>query len=98
MELWLMSCRVLKRDMECAMLDAIVHAAKAAGLNKLYGYYYPTAKNGMVKEVYKTMGFEASVPAAELPEGSTVWTLDISDEWEERNTVIEIRQDNDDAV
>ncbi|MBO4899406.1 MAG: HAD-IIIC family phosphatase [Lachnospiraceae bacterium] len=98
MELWLMSCRVLKRDMECAMLDAIVHAAKAAGLNKLYGYYYPTAKNGMVKEFYKTMGFEASVPAAELPEGSTVWTLDISDEWEERNTVIEIRQDNDDAV
>lgn len=44
MELWLMSCRVLKRDMEFAMMDELVEKAKAAGIKKLVGYYYPTAK------------------------------------------------------
>ena len=32
MELWLMSCRVLKRDMELAMLDALVERARDRGI------------------------------------------------------------------
>lgn len=35
MELWLMSCRVLKRDMEFAMMDELVEKAKKAGVKKL---------------------------------------------------------------
>lgn len=99
MELWLMSCRVLKRDMEFAMLDGIVQAAKTAGLSEIRGYYYPTAKNAMVKEFYKTMGFtqlenlevngSASVDS-NMTDGSTVWSLDISGEWENKNRYIEI--------
>ena len=58
MELWLMSCRVLKRDMEFAMMDELVEKAKAAGIKKLVGYYYPTAKNAMVKEFYALQGFK----------------------------------------
>ena len=44
MELWLMSCRVLKRDMEFAMMDELVEKAKHSGIKKLVGYYYPTSK------------------------------------------------------
>ena len=55
--LWLMSCRVLKRDMEFAMMDVLCAQAQKKQLNKLRGYYYPTKKNGMVKEFYKDMGF-----------------------------------------
>ena len=55
--LWLMSCRVLKRGMEQAMLDALVVRAKAAGCTKLMGYYYQTKKNKMVAELYQTFGF-----------------------------------------
>lgn len=55
--LWLMSCRVLKRGMEDAMLDKLVEACRAQGIAEVYGYYYPTAKNAMVRDFYGTMGF-----------------------------------------
>ena len=46
-DLWLMSCRVLKREMEIAMLDALAERAKARGIHTLTGIYLPTAKNCM---------------------------------------------------
>ena len=42
MDLWLMSCRVLKRDMELAMLDTLVERAKAIDVSTILGYYIPT--------------------------------------------------------
>lgn len=71
-ELWLMSCRVLKRDMELAMLDQLAKRAAARGLGRLRGFYYPTAKNGMVRELYKSFGFEK---VEEDESGGTVWEL-----------------------
>lgn len=56
-ELWLMSCRVLKRGMEFAMMDSLVQCCQKVGVSEIKGYYYPTAKNGMVKNFYQTMGF-----------------------------------------
>ena len=85
--LWLMSCRVLKRDMELAMLDGFVSQAKAAGYTKLIGRYLPTAKNKMVKDFYPdTLGFSA-VSASD--DGTTVWELDITD-YENKNHVINV--------
>lgn len=84
-KLWLMSCRVLKRDMELAMLDSLVDAAKAQGIKKLYGYYYKTAKNAMVKEFYGTLGFKKLSET----EDSSEWELDISD-YKNKNKVIEV--------
>lgn len=55
--LWLMSCRVLKRGMEYAMMDALMEKTKECGIKTVYGYYYPSAKNEMVKNFYKEMGF-----------------------------------------
>ncbi len=71
-DLWLMSCRVLKRDMEQAMLDRLVEEASAAGIRVIRGYYYPTKKNGMVRELFGTFGF---AKISEDEEGNTVWEL-----------------------
>jgi FkbH-like protein len=79
MDLWLMSCRVLKRDMENAMLDAVVERARSRGIRTIYGYYLPSAKNGMVEDFYAKLGFEAAPwlnPAT--PAGSTAWKLDLA--------------------
>lgn len=65
----LMSCRVLKRDMEFAMLDVLVKKAAEKGVTTLIGHYIPTKKNGMVAELYTDLGF--------TKEGD-VWKLDIA--------------------
>jgi len=85
--LWLMSCRVLKRDMEFAMMDELVNRCKDRGINEIYGYYYPTAKNKMVKEFYSTQGFDK---ISEDSEGNSVWKLDISKGYENKNKVIKV--------
>ena len=87
LELWLMSCRVLKRDMEYAMMDSMIEACQACGIEAMIGYYYPTAKNGMVKEFYGTMGF---TKIQEDHDGNTTWRFDISSDYAKQNTVITV--------
>lgn len=89
MELWLMSCRVLKRDMEFAMMDELVEKAKSAGIKKIVGYYYPTAKNAMVKDFYGLQGF---TKVSEDEEGNTVWEYVIPEEYEKKQHVISVNQ------
>lgn len=91
LELWLMSCRVLKRDMEYAMMDSMVGACKECGIGTVMGYYYPTAKNAMVKDFYAEMGFE-KIRAEE--DGSTAWQFVIPSEYEKKNTVITVNGQN----
>ena len=86
LELWLMSCRVLKRDMEYAMMDVLVECCQARGIRTIYGYYYPTAKNGMVRNFYELQGFER----IKEEDGNTVWKYEIPDVYEKKNHVIEI--------
>jgi FkbH-like protein len=86
LDLWLMSCRVLKRDVELAMLDAIALRAQSAGLATLIGEYLPTKKNGMVGEHYSTLGFEK---IASGKDGATTWSLDIT-AYQPRNTHIRV--------
>jgi FkbH-like protein len=57
-ELFLMSCRVLKRGMEDAMMDCLMEVAAEKGMEEVYGFYYPTKKNKMVETLYESMGFE----------------------------------------
>lgn len=87
MELWLMSCRVLKRDMEYAMMDELVRKAGEAGIKKLIGYYYPTAKNAMVKDFYALQGFNK---VAEDEEGNTTWEFAVTEDYENKQHVIEV--------
>ncbi len=85
--LWLMSCRVLKRDMEFAMMDCLVSAASDHGVKTIYGYYYPTAKNRMVKDFYLLQGFEK---VSEDDGGNITFKLDISAGYDNKNHVINV--------
>jgi FkbH-like protein len=56
-DVWLMSCRVLKREMECAMFDALVEECLSRGIRKIRGVYLPSKKNSMVADHYARVGF-----------------------------------------
>ncbi len=88
-DLWLMSCRVLKRGMEAAMLDQFVAEAQARGVKTLIGYYYPTAKNGMVSGLFKEMGFQNKVIK---DNDHSIWSLDISAGYTSKNVFIGVNR------
>ncbi len=74
LDLWLMSCRVLKRDVEIAMLDVLAERARSLGVSTILGYYLPTAKNMMVADHYQKLGFELVSSSAE----ASTWKLDLA--------------------
>lgn len=76
LDLWLMSCRVLKRDMEQAMLDVLVEHARAANILILKGFYLPTKKNGMVADHYERLGFTRVSLDPET--NASAWSLDVA--------------------
>lgn len=86
--LWLMSCRVLKRDMELAMLDTLVEKAAENDIKTIYGYYYKTAKNAMVKDLYTTFGFEK---IESFENGNGVWKLDVPN-YKKQNKYIKVNE------
>jgi FkbH-like protein len=55
---WLMSCRVLRRDVEKFMLDCLVDAARTAGIERIRGRYLRTEKNAQVADLFPALGFE----------------------------------------
>ncbi|MGN0597862.1 MAG: HAD-IIIC family phosphatase, partial [Ruminiclostridium sp.] len=87
-ELWLMSCRVLKRDMEFAMLDRLCEEARKLSISKIIGNYYPTAKNSMVKELFDTFGFEK---ISEDEQGNKKYILDVYS-YENKNKHIKVQK------
>lgn len=85
--LWLMSCRVLKRDMEFAMMGELVREASCQGIKTIYGYYYPTAKNKMVQSFYEKQGFTKQ---QEDEDRNAVWSLDIESGYQGKEIAIQI--------
>jgi FkbH-like protein len=75
LDLWLMSCRVLKRDMEYAMLDALVERARVANIRTVKGIYLPTRKNEMVANHYEKLGFARISLDADTK--ASAWSLDV---------------------
>jgi len=57
LDLWLMSCRVLNREMEFAMFDTLVERCQARGVRRIVGVYIPSKKNSMVANHYASLGF-----------------------------------------
>ncbi len=87
-QLWLMSCRVLKKDMEYAMLDTLAATCLQNGVDTIVGHYYPTAKNGMVKTLFGDFGFEKT---QEDDLGNTEWCLNISN-YKNKNRYIKVNE------
>ena len=73
---WIMSCRVLGRRVEEAILQHLVTEARAAGASELIGRYIPTARNGLVRDHFEKLGF---TKAGEGPDGATSWRLVVGD-------------------
>lgn len=90
-DLWLMSCRVLKRDMELAMMDALVSVCMERKICTLTGCYLPTAKNHMVADFYEKMGF---MRIKELDHGGSGWKLDITKNYRNKNKYILVEDEN----
>ncbi|MEA2742673.1 MAG: hypothetical protein QOG25_1044 [Acetobacteraceae bacterium] len=55
---WLMSCRVLGRQVEPTTMNLIAQQAAKLGARRVVGDYIPTKKNAMVKDHYARLGFE----------------------------------------
>lgn len=75
LDTWLMSCRVLGRGVEEATLNLVVERAEALDCTKIVGEYRPTAKNGMVREHYRQLGFTL---LKSEPDGVTRWELPLA--------------------
>ena len=73
---WLMSCRVLGRQVEEEVVNQLGLIARERGFQALIGEYIPTAKNGMVRDLYRRMGFE---PASGGADPATRWTRSLVD-------------------
>lgn len=74
-DLWLMSCRVLRRGFEYAMFAELLLICKDKGISEIKGNYYKTAKNSMVKDFYQDLGFSC----VEKKDEYSSWTLKVSD-------------------
>lgn len=85
-ESWLMSCRVLGRQVEEATLDVLARQAREMGIQTLVGEYRPTGKNGMVKNLYSRLGF-AEKPGEEGK--GQLWGLNL-DSYKPTQSVIEL--------
>ena len=74
LEAWLMSCRVLGRQVEAATLAVLAEQASLMGARSLVGHFSPTAKNAMVMDHYGRLGFAR---VSEDGQGGSVWRLDL---------------------
>ena len=71
---WLMSCRVLGRQVEHATMNVLAAQARRQGVSRIVGEYHPTARNGMVRNHYRDLGFRE---AGSYPGGSERWECHI---------------------
>jgi len=72
---FLMSCRVIGRTVETALLAHLATDARAQGARWLQGWFLPTKKNAPAAEFYRDHGF---APAQETEIG-VLWRLDLSE-------------------
>lgn len=87
LDLWLMSCRVLNREMEVAMFDALVEKCQAQGIRKIVGVYIPSKKNSMVAGHYAGLGFNR---VEETSDGREVWDYVVTQAYSARTRFIRI--------
>jgi FkbH-like protein len=75
LDTWLMSCRVLGRRVEEAMLGEVVRLAKDAGIKVIVGVYIPSEKNYMVADHYVKLGF---TKMAQRENGECYYSLEVA--------------------
>lgn len=73
---WVMSCRVIKKDLEKYAFEKIARYAQERGCHRLASEYIPTAKNGMVADLLPSFGFEKVGSGTKA--GSTLYEFDLN--------------------
>ncbi len=69
-----MSCRVMGRNIENAIVEDFENAARKRGYDTLYAKYIPTAKNKPVADLYDKLGYEVLKKDAD---GSVEYKIDL---------------------
>ena len=72
---WLMSCRVLGRQVEPMVLRELIASARERGISRLVGRYVPTERNLIVADHYPKLGFSQ---IDQQPDGITIWSMDVN--------------------
>lgn len=83
-DLWVMSCRVFKRNLEFTMFDYLLEKCKELNIKFVRGYYFKTQKNLLVKDFYSTLGFSKVKEKNE----NTEWEYAIKEKNKKMNTVM----------
>jgi FkbH-like protein len=73
---WLMSCRVLGRRVENAILQELVALARQRDIRNIIGVYHPTERNKLVEAHYEKLGFTFVL---RRENGATEWNLSVAD-------------------
>ena len=71
---FLLSCRVIGRTVETALLAHLTESAARRGCKELIGWFLPSKKNAPAREFYRQHGFEL---AKQNGDGS-LWSLDLT--------------------
>jgi FkbH-like protein len=85
---WLMSCRVIGRQVEQATLNIVASEAQRLGARRVIGEYIPTPRNKMVADHFSKLGF---LQIGGQPEESVRYALDLT-RFSPFETAIEIRK------
>jgi len=72
---FLLSCRVIGRKVETALLSHVAESAKARGKQYLGGWFLPTAKNEPAQDFYAQHGFSVHTRNGE----GAYWRIDLGD-------------------
>jgi FkbH-like protein len=69
----LLSCRVIGRTVETALLSFLAERAQSSGMKRLQGWFLPTKKNEPAKEFYPVHNFQLVTEH----DGGTLWSVDL---------------------
>lgn len=70
---FLLSCRVIGRQIETAFLSVLADIARRGGCVDLQGWYLPTAKNAPARDIYAQAGFTRR----DATEAGELWGIDL---------------------
>ena len=70
---FLMSCRVIGRTVETALLARLAADARERGAKVLQGWFLPTKKNAPAQDFYREHGFEEAATTAD----GVLWKIDL---------------------
>jgi FkbH-like protein len=74
---WVMSCRVFGRELEFEAMNIAVEAARSRGVRTFRANYIPTKRNGVIRDLYASLGFVRSDVGASASD-AIQWQLNLS--------------------